>query len=88
MHGKKKKRTHPKTQRPGPKAPSSEHYDLVVLGAGVAGLISCIVARQLQRRVALVEPMLGCEAALFGGETGGLWGEKQLFLLFGGRKDV
>ena len=28
----------------------------MVLGAGVAGLISCIVARQLGRRVALVEP--------------------------------
>eukprot|EP00434_Breviolum_minutum_P011203 symbB.v1.2.009885.t1/scaffold639.1/size181572/6 len=31
-------------------------YDLVVLGAGVAGLISCIVGKQLGRKVALIEP--------------------------------
>ena len=37
-------------------AASGTYYDLVVLGAGVAGLISCIVARQLGRRVALIEP--------------------------------
>lgn len=34
-------------------------YDLVVLGAGVAGLISCIVGKQLGRKVALIEPHLG-----------------------------
>eukprot|EP00439_Symbiodinium_sp_Y106_P078778 s1683_g17.t1 len=30
-------------------------YDLVVLGAGVAGLISCIVGRQMGRKIAMVE---------------------------------
>lgn len=39
----------------------SPSYDLLVLGAGVAGLISCIVGRQLGRSVALVEPRLGGE---------------------------
>ena len=33
--------------------PPSGTYDLVVLGAGVAGLISCIVGRQLGRKADL-----------------------------------
>ncbi|CAK9091937.1 unnamed protein product [Durusdinium trenchii] len=41
---------HPQSVAPSPS------YDLLVLGAGVAGLISCIVGRQLGRSVALVEP--------------------------------
>lgn len=54
-----------------PQAPSkdSTSYDLLVLGAGVAGLISCIVGRQLGRRVALIEPQPGGSDSLVGLEV-------------------
>jgi hypothetical protein len=44
----------PRSHRPNP-SPKPEGYDLVVIGAGVAGLLSVICAKALGKRAALIE---------------------------------